>query len=362
MRNPQLIEKTEDLARVCKEMSKETFVTVDTEFVRERTYWPILCLVQLGGTKNAYAVDPLAEGIDLAPLYELMANPKITKVFHAAKQDLEIFLKISGALPTPLADTQIMAMISGHGEQVGYENLVQRIAKERIDKSNRYTDWSKRPLTKAQLDYAIADVTHLRPIYETLLQEARDKGRESWIEELMEDLNNPETYIIAPEDAWKRLKPKIDKPKFLGVLYELAAWREEEAQRRDRIRGHVLRDEAINEIAATQPLTKADLSRIRGLGESTARGAVGSKILSLVEAGLVNAETNPMSLPRRPKNDQNSSFITDLLKVLLKARCDENKVASRLVASSSDIDQFLRGDETAVILNGWRFEIFGRWA
>jgi len=362
MKNQQLILNSADLVSVCKEMSKETFVTVDTEFVRERTYWPILCLVQLGGTNNAYAVDPLAKDMDLTPLFELMLNPKITKVFHAAKQDLEIFLKLMGKLPAPLADTQVMAMISGHGEQVGYESLVQRIAKQNIDKSNRYTDWSKRPLTNAQLDYAIADVTHLRLIYETLLQEARNKGRESWIEELMADLKKPETYIIEPENAWKRLKPRVDKPKFLGVLTHLAAWREGEAQRRDKIRNHILRDEAINEIAATEPRTKGELARIRGLGENNAKGALGAKILEVVEAGLASADTDPISLPKRPKNDNTSNFVVDLLKVLLKARCDENKVASKLVATSADIDAFVRGDKDAIVLKGWRFEIFGREA
>src|SRR5579871_5038594 len=258
------------LAAFCRRLSGDVFVTVDTEFMRDRTYWPVLCLVQVGGAEEAAAIDPMADGLVLDPLFDLLANPQVLKVFHAARQDLEIFFQLTGRLPAPLFDSQVAGMVCGFGDSVSYETLAARLAGARIDKSFRFTDWSKRPLSERQITYALGDVTHLRPIYDKLSKRLHATGRERWVDEEMAILSDPATYRLDPETAWMRLKPRGGSAKFLNVLKSVAAWRETEAQRRDLPRNRVVRDEALLEIAAQTPGTVADLARTRGMSKGTA--------------------------------------------------------------------------------------------
>lgn len=257
-----MISDTASLAAFCERLKSAPFVTVDTEFMREKTYWPLLCLVQVAGPDEARAVDPLAPGIDLTPLFDILADPGILKVFHAARQDIEIFLNLTGSVPAPLFDSQVAAMVCGFGDSVGYETLATQLARARIDKSMRFTDWSLRPLSERQVQYALADVTHLRVVYEKLLRKLERNGRVGWLVEEMAVLTDPGTYRVAPDDAWRRLKPRSSSPKFLAVLRELASWREREAQERDLPRQRVLRDETLMEIAANHPASTADLGQI----------------------------------------------------------------------------------------------------
>ncbi len=355
-----LITETAPLADFCERLAGEEFITVDTEFLRERTYWPELCLVQVGGAREAAAVDALAPEIDLAPLYELLRNPGITKVFHAARQDVEIFLKEMGEVPTPLFDTQIAAMVCGFGDQVGYETLAKKLAKATIDKSSRFTDWSLRPLTDKQLTYALSDVTHLRPIYEKLLSRLERTGRASWLDAEMEALAEPGTYRVEPHDAWRRIKVRSPRPRFLAVLREVAAWRESYAQEKDVPRNRILRDEALIEIAAHTPTSVGQLSRVRGLSQKMAEGHQGKALLEAVARG---AALPPEDCPKpeaRPDLPRGLGPVVDLLKVLLKMKCEEHDVAQRLVASSADLELIAADDEADVqALRGWRRELFG---
>jgi len=355
-----MITDTASLAAFCQRLKSAAFVTVDTEFMREKTYWPILCLVQLGGPDEARAIDPLAPGIDLSPLFELMADPAVVKVFHAARQDIEIFLHISGAVPTPLFDTQVAAMVCGFGDSVSYETLASQLAKARIDKSMRFTDWSIRPLTDRQVRYALDDVTHLRLAYEKLIRKLERNGRLPWLDEEMAQLTDPNTYRVDPETAWRRLKPRSNSPRFLAVLKELAAWREREAQERDLPRQRVLRDETLTEIAANHPADTNDLARTRGIGKGLVEGKMGQAILDAVRAGMALPEADCPPPPDRIELPKGLGPVVDLLKVLLKMKCDEHGVASKLVASSADIDA-LAADDNADIpaLRGWRRDLFG---
>ena len=360
------ITRTEDLARFCEIAKTALYVTVDTEFLRERTYWSKLCLIQLAlppastpGTPGGEAVlvDPLAEGLSLQPLYDLFRHTGTVKVFHAARQDLEIFFHDAGLFPQPLFDTQVAAMVCGFGEQAGYETLVRRIARANLDKSSRFTDWSRRPLSDAQAAYALADVTHLRVIYEFLSAELRKNGRESWLAEEIAVLEDPETYITRPEEAWQKIRTRTNSPRFLAILRELARFRETYAQERDIPRTRVLKDDAMIEVASTKPLTEADLGRSRLLLREARKGDIANGILAAVKAGIESKD-----LPQ-PKADEpgkpGNAALSDLLRVLLKAKADASGVAPKLIASSSELDAIAQGDRDLPALKGWRAEVFG---
>ena len=356
-----IISDTATLASFCDRLSAEKFVTVDTEFMRDKTYWPILCLVQLGGSEQAAAVDPLAEGIELKPLLDLMADERVLKVFHAARQDIEIFFNLSGAVPQPLFDTQVAAMVCGFGESVSYETLAGKLAGARIDKSSRFTDWANRPLTERQIEYALADVVHLRPVYEKLRADLERSGRGSWLDEEMEILTDPAIYRLDPNEAWRRFKPRSGNRRFLAVLRELAAWREKAAQQRDLPRNRIIRDESILEIAAHAPSSVAELSRSRGLGKGLVEGKFGAEILAAIGRALALPESEYPQLPARHDPPPGIGPLVDLLRVLLKYRCEESGVAQKLVANSDDLEMIAADDEAPVrALTGWRHEVFGR--
>jgi len=359
-----LITKTAELIQFCQSLKGTPFVTVDTEFMRENTYWPQLCLVQVAGPDDAAAIDALAPGIDLAPLFDLMDAPETLKVFHAARQDLEIFYHLMGHVPSPLFDSQVAAMVCGFGDQVGYENLIAKLTKARIDKSSRFTDWSRRPLSDKQIAYALSDVTHLRDAYRKLAKQLEQNGRESWLESEMTLLRSASTYEGNPEQAYKRIKARNPKPRVAALLKELAAWREREAQRRDMPRNRILRDDALMEIAHHAPKTPTDLAHTRGLGERMAKGPGGAEILKAVKRGLAIPEAD---LPRTPKKIELPSGIgpvADLLKVFLKMICEQTGVAQKLIASSSDIDNIAAfgADAKVEAMKGWRYEMFGEAA
>lgn len=359
MKIHKLITNTDDLADLCARLAKADFVTVDTEFMRERTYWPQLCLVQLGGPDEAAAIDALAPEIDLAPLYAVLDNPSVLKVFHAARQDLEIFFNKTGRLPNPLFDTQVAAMVCGFGDQVAYDTLAARMAKARIDKSSRFTDWSRRPLSEKQLHYALADVTHLRVVYEKLRDRLEKTHRSAWIAEEMAILRDPATFQVQPEQAWRRLKPRNPSPRAIAVLRELAAWREREAQRVDVPRQRILRDEQILEIAAHLPKSVADLGHTRGLGKGFVEGKQGQAVLEILARALEIPESELPARERPAEALQVPGAVVDLLKVLLRLRCDAAGVATRLVASSDDLDRLAAGKRDVDCLHGWRAETFG---
>lgn len=355
-----MIADSAELAAFCQRLSSAPYITVDTEFMREKTYYPQLCLVQLAGPDEARAVDPLAPGIDLAPLFALLADPAVLKVFHAARQDVEIFLHLSGAVPAPLFDTQVAAMVCGFGDSVGYETLASQLAKARIDKSMRFTDWSLRPLTEKQIQYALADVTHLRVAYEKLVKKLEKNGRIAWLADEMAELTTPATYRTDPENAWRRLKPRSSSPKFLAVLKELAAWREREAQERDIPRQRMLRDETLMEIAAHHPASVDELARTRGMGKGMVEGRMGAAILDAVKRGLALPEDQIPKPPERVDLPRGLGPVVDLLKVLLKMKCDAQGVASKLVANSADVEAIAADDNAQVpALSGWRRELFG---
>lgn len=356
-----LITETDALADFCSRLAGSPYITVDTEFMRERTYWPKLCLVQVAAPGElAAAIDPLG-GLDLAPLSEVLAATETVKVFHAARQDLEIFFHLTGRLPEPVFDTQVAAMVCGFGDQVGYETLVTKLARVRIDKASRFTDWSLRPLSSRQIDYALSDVVHLCPVYEKLRRRLEDSGRESWLEEEMAVLTDPAIYDVDPMQAWRRVKIRGGSARFLAVLREVAAWRERQAQAKDVPRNRILRDEAMQEIAHHTPATVADLARTRSLGRSFAESAAGAEVLAAVARGrAVPPEQCPepdakRELPRRV------APIAELLKVLLKTKCEDHDVAQRLVASSADIDAIAAfgNDADVHALTGWRRQVFG---
>ncbi len=356
-----LITDTAALAHFCRQIGETPYIAIDTEFMRERTYWPRLCLVQVAaGEGLAAAIDPVA-GLDLAPLFEILADSNILKVFHAARQDLEIFFHLMGRLPAPVFDTQVAAMVCGFGDQAGYETLVAKLARVRLDKASRFTDWSLRPLSERQIDYALSDVVHLRPVYERLRQRLEANGRAAWLEEEMAVLTDPQTYDMEPMNAYRRIKVRGGNGRFLAVLRELAAWRERQAQSRDIPRNRVLRDEAMLEIAHHTPQSIADLNRTRGLGRSFAESAAGAEVLDAVKRGCsLPPEEWPepdvkRELPRRV------APISELLKVLLKMKCDDHDVAQRLVASSADIEAIAAFGEEADVhaLKGWRRQVFG---
>ena len=356
-----IITTTAELAEFCARLASAPFVTVDTEFMRESTYWPKLCLVQVAGPDEARAIDPLADGLDLAPLLDLLRNEAVLKVFHAARQDLEIFHKLMGGeLPKPLFDTQIGAMVCGFGDQASYETLVNKLANAQVDKSSRFTDWSKRPLSDRQITYALSDVTHLRTVYKKIAARLEKSGRTHWLDDEIANMLDPGIYKVKPEEAWLRLKPRSNNPRFLGILREIAAWREREAQYRDIPRQRILRDEALLEVASDPPDNAEQLSRVRGLSRGTAEGRIGEGLLAaVVRAKALPADTLPQ-VEREAPLPRGMGPLVELLKVLLKLKCDEHDVAQKLVANSSDLDQIAADDRAAVpALTGWRREIFG---
>ncbi len=358
-----LITTTEALAGFCSRAAAHPFVTVDTEFLRERTYYARLCLLQIahpgGGPESAVAVDTLAPGLDLSPVYDLFRNDAVVKVFHAARQDLEIFQVEAGVIPAPLFDTQVAAMVCGFGEQVAYDTLARKIAKAEIDKSSRFTDWSRRPLSEEQLTYALADVTHLRQIYEHLSQRLARSGRASWVAEEMAVLNDPATYRTDPADAWEKVKTRSGSGRFLSVVRELARFREEHAQSRDIPRSRVFKDDALVELASLKPQSEADLGKSRLLLREGRRGEIAEGILDAVKRGL---ETRPEDMPRVTAEDDRAPVnpaLADLLRVLLKARADAEGVAQKLIATAAELDAIAAGSRDLQALRGWRREIFG---
>jgi ribonuclease D len=355
----KLITTTDDLAAFCKPLAATEFIAVDTEFMRERTYWPKLCLAQVAGPDDAAAIDALAEGIDLAPLDELMANAKVLKVFHAARQDLEIFYLRMNKVPQPLFDTQIAAMVCGHGEAASYESLATKLAKAKIDKSSRFTDWSRRPLSERQISYALSDVTHLRVVYEKLRRQLEKSGRLSWITEEVAVLNDPATYRADPEQAWRRLKPRGASPRLLGTLKEVAAWRERTAQRIDIPRQRLLRDEQLLEIASHAPKTTEDLAMTRGLGRGFAEGWQGRELMEAIERARTMPDAELPTRDKPPEQLRAPSAVVDLLRTLLRLKAEQAGVAGRLVASADELDRLAAGRRDIAALKGWRREVFG---
>lgn len=359
-----LITDSTEVARLCERLARVDYITVDTEFMRERTYWPHLCLLQIAGPEEAVAIDPLAEGMDLAPVFALFADERITKVFHAARQDLEIFHHLTGKLPKPIFDTQVAAMVCGFGDSASYETLVAKLAKARIDKSSRFTDWSLRPLSERQILYALDDVTHLRKVYDKLRVKLERDGRAPWLEEEMALLTASTTYENDPRLAFHRIKSRGANPRYLAVLREVAAWRERESQARNLPRNHVLRDEALAEIAHHTPTTPEALARVRSLGRKLAEGNGGAAILKAVADGLAVPESERPLPELREDLPRGIGPMTELLKVLLKMRCEEADVAQKMVATTSDLELIAAEGEKADVLalKGWRRQVFGEVA
>jgi ribonuclease D len=356
------ITTTEALAKFCAKAKTQPYVTVDTEFLRERTYWSKLCLVQMalpGDGGEAVLVDPLAPELSLEPMYDLFRHDGTVKVFHAARQDLEIFFTEAGVFPKPLFDTQVAAMVCGFGEQVGYETLVKKIARQSLDKTSRFTDWSRRPLTDAQLTYAVADVTHLRVIYEFLSHELKKSGREAWVEEEEAILLNPETYITRPEEAWMRVKTRTTSGRFLAVVRELARFREGYAQNRNIPRSRIFKDDALLELASTKPTTVEELSKSRLLLREARRGDIADGIITAVKAALAMKPDDFPQVDDDGPQLQVNTALADLLRVLLKAKSEQAGVAAKLIANASDLDRIAAGRRDVAALTGWRNEVFG---
>lgn len=354
---------TQELAQFCQMARTEPYVTIDTEFLRERTYYSKLCLIQMalpGNTDdNAVLIDPLVGDMSLEPLYELFRDTNVVKVFHAARQDLEIFFVEAGVFPDPLFDTQVAAMVCGFGEQVGYETLVRKIVKAGVDKTSRFTDWSRRPLTDAQKTYALADVTHLRKVYEFLSAKLQETGRAHWVQQELQILTREETYVVKPEDAWKRVKTRTTAPKFLSNVRELARFRETYAQTRNVPRNRVYKDDAMIELASTKPQNMNDLSRSRLLLREARRGDIADGILAAIQAGAnCPAEDMPKVSAKDDKQQVNPA-LADLLRVLLKAKTESSAVAPKLIATSADLDALASGSRDVAALQGWRNEVFG---
>jgi ribonuclease D len=348
----------EALSELCRSLAGADYVTIDTEFMREKTYWPKLCLVQIAGPERSAAIDPLAEGMTLEPLFGLLKDPTMLKVFHAARQDIEIFVHLMGDVPAPIFDTQVAAMVCGFGDAVAYEGLAAKLTGTRIDKAMRFTDWSRRPLTEKQILYALDDVIHLRPIYRKLAHRLEKNGRAGWLDEEMAILTDPATYRLEPDEAWRRIKMRGQDPKRLALLRELASWREREAQRLDIPRRRVLRDEALLEIAASAPRSEAELERIRGLGHGALRKSLIAGLLEAIARGLTRP---PVTSPKPKRTDNKVGPVIELLKVLLKAKCESAGVAQRLVATAADIERLAAGEDDDIpVLRGWRFELFGK--
>lgn len=358
-----LLTDNQDIADICARFATADFITVDTEFMRENTYWPILCLIQISDGKEAAAIDPLAKGVDLGPLLELLVdNENVLKIFHAGGQDVEIIHNLTGKTPHPIFDTQIAAMAIGQSEQIGYANLVDNWLGITLDKGARFTDWSRRPLNARQLEYAIADVTHLATIFPMMLEKLKETGRGIWINAEMEKLADPDNYVNDPEKAWLRVKAQGRNLEMLGRLKALAAWREREAQSKDLPRGRIMRDETLADIAGHPPRDQSKLGQVRGLSAGWKNNDIGARLMDIIaQAEPLSRNDLPQKSGRRPKNGKSNALVTDLLKLLLKIRSAEMNVASRLLARADDLERIVAGDREGVpLLKGWRYEEFGR--
>ena len=354
------ITTTAELVAFCERIKGQPFIAVDTEFMRETTYWPKLCLIQAATPVAEAIIDPLAEGIDLEPFLEILRDETIEKVFHAARQDVEIFNNLKG-MPRPLFDTQVAGMAAGFGEQIAYDALVRQMLKIELDKSSRFTDWARRPLTDAQLTYALADVTHLATLFPTLKARLEKEGRLAWVHDEMQNLCNPALYDVEPDNAWKRLKPRKHTPKYLAVYKSVAAWRERTAQLRDQPRGRILKDDAIDELASQAPTDAAQLDRMRSVPKGFSGSRFGPDLLEAIREALKNPEAHALAVERsRPVSSPAAGAVVELLKVLLKARAEDAGIASKLIATVSDLE-LIANDDTAdtPALVGWRREAFG---
>lgn len=359
-----LITDQKKLDTFCASLKGCPFITIDTEFLREKTYYPKLCLIQVSGPDgNAMAIDPLDGDMDLSPLFNILFDKDVLKVIHAGRQDLEIFFNLTGKVVEPIFDTQIAAMVCGYGDSVGYDSLVRNVTGHQIDKSSQYTDWSKRPLSERQIEYALGDVTHLIDVYKKLEAELEKRGRTSWVFQEEEILADPRTYENDPYKAWERVKVKTPKPKTLAVLREIAAWREKQAQEKDIPKGWVMRDESLADMAAQMPKTPQQLKKIRGISEDMANNHVGKALLKAIEKAL---ESDPKTWPQITKRKQippNVAATIDILRMLLKVQSSEEGVATKLLASSEDIEAIAQNDNADVpAMKGWRYEIFGKEA
>lgn len=356
-----MIETTAELQKACDIFAKSSFVTVDTEFLRESTFWPQLCLIQIASPDHEALIDPLAKGLDLKPFFDLMANAAVVKVFHAARQDLEIVHHLGGIIPHPLFDTQVAAMVCGFGDSVSYDQLVQKITGKHIDKSSRFTDWSHRPLSQKQLDYALADVTHLRDIYLSLKAELEREGRAHWLEDEMAVLETPETYDLHPDDAWTRMKMRVRKPVELAVLMKVTAWREREARNRDVPRGRILKDDAIYEIAQQQPRDAEALGKLRTIPRGWERSSSGAAIIAAVNEALAVPKEELPKVPKPYQPNEGAQSAVELLKVLLKLTAEREGVAAKIIANVDDLEKIASEAENADVaaMHGWRRELFG---
>ncbi len=359
-----MIITTQDLEIACQKLALSEFITIDTEFLRETTFWPQLCLVQMASPDLEVIVDPLADGIDLKPLFELMANPAVTKVFHAARQDIEIIFHLGNLIPHPIFDTQVAAMVCGFGDSVSYDQLVQKVKNIHLDKSSRFTDWSRRPLSDKQLDYALADVTHLRDVYLKLKAELEREGRTSWLADEMAVLEARETYDMHPDDAWQRLKMRLKKPQELMVMKTVAAWREREARGRNVPRSRVLKDDAIFEIAQQQPKDSEALGRLRTIPKGWERSSAGTAIVEAVNAALAIPKAEWPPVQRQSHMPEGSASAVELLKVLLRLTCEKHGVAAKMIANTDDLEKIAVDGENANVpaMQGWRRELFGNAA
>jgi len=356
----QIITTTPDLSALVLRLQKYPHITIDTEFLRESTFWPILCLIQIASEDESAIIDPMADGIDLKPLFELMQDETVLKIFHAGRQDLEIFFHLNGKVPTPIFDTQVAAMVCGFGESVGYDTLVSKIVGKSIDKSSRFTDWSRRPLSEKQLTYAEADVTHLRDVYKFLAAKLAETEREEWVKSEMEILRSAETYFTPPENAWKRIKSRNSHPKFLGILQSVAGWREEQAHKQNIPRNRVLKDEALLEISSNPPSSPEKLSHVRGIGQRFSNGNMGNGLLKAIKKGVdLPADQCPI-VTKKEALPKGTGPLMDLLRVVLKQCCEENDVAQKLICNAADLEKIAVDDDADVpALKGWRREIFG---
>ncbi len=354
----KLLTENDELAAVCERFSRHEFVTVDTEFLRETTFWPKVCLIQIASPEEAVAIDALSEGIDLSPFFSLMSRTEVVKVFHAARQDIEIIWRLGRLIPAPLFDTQVAAMVCGFGEQASYLDLVKAITRANLDKSSRFTDWSRRPLSEAQIDYAIADVTHLRDVYTDLRRRLQRSNRLEWLADEMETLTSPDTYEQHPEKAWERLRHRVRKPRDLAVLMDLAAWREQEAQSRDVPRSRVLKDDILVEIAQAAPRSIDALANLRSFPKGMERSRAGADIVAAVERSFAR---DPSTLPRIERSRRGSNGATvELLKVLLRQVSEETGVAAKMIATVEDLEALASDDDAETpALKGWRRTIFG---
>ena len=359
-----IISTTGDLEAACKSLSQSDYLTIDTEFIRETTFWPELCLIQMATDDLAFIVDPLAHGIDLQPFFDLMADTGVVKVFHAARQDIEIIYHMGALIPHPIFDTQVAAMVSGFGDSVSYDQLVQRTVGAQIDKSSRFTDWRQRPLSDKQLRYALADVTHLRDVYKLLKSRLQEDGREHWVKEEMDVLESASTYDLHPDDAWKRLRMRVRKPMELEIMKHVAAWRERDARERNVPRRRVLKDDAIYEIAQQQPRDAAALGRLRTIPKGWERSQAGSAVVAAVEKALATPKHDLPRIARPSQPPEGAGAASELLKVLLKLTTEKHGVAPKVIANTDDLERIAADGENADVeaLAGWRRELFGEKA